>query len=127
MPCVPPGNWSLVVGMLEGPVLGPREVVVDPLGTAPGELVLPPLGAIEIAVQDEAGAPVPDLELSGQGGTGGRLELRTDFGGSASSELALPGLWRFFADAGPLGRGNAVLEVEAGGRAQATLTLRRPR
>jgi hypothetical protein len=126
LPCVPLGSWWLVAGALEGPLLGPRQVLVHDGGTGLGNLELPPLGAVEILVRDEAGAPVPDLELSGLGGTGGRLALSTDFDGRAASELALPGTWRFFGDAGPLGRGNAVLEVEAGGRAQATLTLRRP-
>lgn len=127
LPCVPPGSHSLLIGVLEGPLIDPLELTVAPEGAALPDVVLPPLGAVEILVLDEAGAPVPDVELSGLGGTGGRLLLSTDFDGRAASELALPGTWRFFADSGALGRGNAVLEVEAGGRAQATLTLRRRR
>lgn len=123
--CAPPGPWSLSLGVFEGPLHGPLPVTVDPGGTMLGELRLPPLGMVEIQVHDESGAAVPDLELTGLGTRGARLVLRTDYGGSATSGLALPGTWRFFGDDPTLGRGNAVLEVEADGRAQATLTLRR--
>jgi hypothetical protein len=123
--CVPAGDWSLVVGAIDGPLLPPRRIAVGPDGCPPQELVLPSLGAFEVVVRDEAGAVVPELDLDAIGGDGGRLELRTDFGGRAASELALPGTWRVFADAGELGRGNAVFEVAEGERARAELVLRR--
>lgn len=123
LPCLPPGTWRVLAGPLRGPLLALDQVAVEEQAQ-PIHLVLPALGGIEVIALDAHGAVVPDLELEAVGPEGRRMELRTDFEGRASSRLVLPGLWRVFGEAGRLGRGNAALEVEAGGTGRVELILR---
>lgn len=89
------------------------------------DVVLPPMGRIEIDVRDAWGAPVPDLALEAQSDSRVRLELRSDLLGTARSAYVPAGLWRAFADAGELGRGNVAFEVGVDEPVRAELRLRR--
>lgn len=122
---LPPVAGLVLVGALAGPLTSPLDVDLGQGDERAPDVALSPMGAVQIEVRDEFGAIVPALALSGVSDSSVRLELETDAWGIAASTFVPPGLWRVFADAGPLGRGNVACEVAAGAPTTVTLGLRR--
>ena len=111
------GDYELVLGDPDGPVVPPRPHSVrapvsgslDPLL----ELVVPVLLSIEVLVVDDQGLPVSGARVEGRGEQGGRVEVETDAEGRARAGFLPAGSYRLFASHDTLGRGNRLIQLAA--------------
>jgi hypothetical protein len=122
---VPDGACKVALGGAESPIVPALEASVTGGVTDLGDLVLPPLGELEVLVVDDSDRPVPSIGVTGRGSRGGTVDALTDTTGHATARFLPAGEIRLFAGDPSLGRGNTIVELAAGGRATARISLRR--
>lgn len=115
------GRHRLRVGSRDSPWIPETEVDLGEELQDLGAIVLPPLASLEILVVDESGAPLPEARVF----VPGSYELETDAHGRCFVPSLPVGMHRFFASIPAIGRGNTVLELEAGEAASTRIVLRK--
>ncbi len=124
---VPQGEYQLVLGDPAGPILPPETVaVVAPL-TRLEDLTLPELGSLFVQVVDETGAPVSGALVEGSGDRGGSIRGESDAHGALRADFLPAGMYRVFASAPSLGRGNRILQFEPSAASPVEIRLLRAR
>lgn len=119
------GEYRLVVGALENPLVAPKELAFQAPTLTMRPIVAPPLCELEVRVLDVAGLVVADASVQGWSQSGGRIEGRTGPLGTLSARFLPPGEYTVVVTAGEQGRGRGRARLEPGTPGQVDVRLGR--
>lgn len=120
------GEYRLLVGPPDAPVLDPRTLAVRPPSLAIPTIEVPALESLRIRVVDAIGAPVEGARVRGSGADGGYVDGVTDARGEILTPLLPPGRYRLRSAVDDVGRGFLAFQLQALGETQEAVIELRP-
>lgn len=118
------GDYRLLVGPPDAPVLAPRTVAVRPPSLAVPTIEVPVLETLRLTVTDAIGTPLAGVRVRGSGDGGGYVDDVSDSRGELLAPLLPPGRYRLRAAHDGVGRGFVTVDLVAGrGEQRAVLEL----
>ncbi len=106
------GDYRIYVGDPELPLGQLADVSFAAPSLHAPDVVVPPLGELEVRVTDRAGRPIAGAVVEGNGLRSGKLRLTTDFDGRARARHCAKGRQIFYASEERFGSANAVADFD---------------
>lgn len=117
------GEYRLLLGSPDNPLRDPAQIVVRAPGLTLPELSVPPLGEIEVTVEDALGTRIAGADVNGFGSAGGLVEGQTDSSGRVRIRFLPPGKYKLFGSLREVGTGWVRVELAAGEHGQARIEI----
>ncbi|QDU68261.1 carboxypeptidase-like regulatory domain-containing protein [Engelhardtia mirabilis] len=123
---VPDGDYRLLVGPPDAPVLDARTIEVRPPSVAIPTIQVPVLETVRILTVDAIGGPLAGVRVRGSGNNGGYVDVVTDSRGEALVPLLPAGTFRLRAAEEGLGRAFVAADVPDDGEVHDIVLELRP-
>ena len=109
---VPDGDYRIYVGDPDMPLGQLADVSIAAPSMHAPDVVVPPLGELEVRVTDREGRPIAGALVEGNGLLSGKLRLTTDFDGRARARHCCKGRQIFYVADERLGAANSVADFD---------------